>query len=232
MPLSLGRPWAFERGTLWALGPDDPVPVAPSPAGLTIGEVLAGDAAAVAALAEAMDAPDQQTVQERLGSGRRCFAASVEGSIAAYGWVSQGTERIGELERTMIMLPGEAYIWDCVTLPAFRRRGLYGAVLRHLAAMLRGEGLRRLWIGASLDNTPSIRGFRSAGFQPVIGLVYLRVLNLRHIWLAGDAIAPPALIADAQRAMLGGRALSCTATETLSRAGPVLPACECRARES
>jgi ribosomal protein S18 acetylase RimI-like enzyme len=101
------------------------------------------------------------------------------------------------------MQPGEAYIWDCVTLPAFRRRGLYVALLRHIVGVLRAEGLRRLWIGASLDNTPSIRGFRSAGFRPVLRLIYLRVLGLRGNWLVGDAAAPAALVADARRALSG-----------------------------
>jgi ribosomal protein S18 acetylase RimI-like enzyme len=203
MPL---RPyWAFERGTLWAMDlTDDPPPLsAPAPAGVTLGEAQPED---VGELAAAMGAPDPQGVVQRFVSGRRCFVARIEGTIAAYGWVSEGAESIGELERTMRMQPGEAYIWDCVTLPAFRRRGLYAALLRHIVGALRGEGLRRLWIGASLDNMPSIRGFRSAGFRSVIKLVYLRVLRLRGNWLVGDATAPPALVADARHALSGAGA--------------------------
>lgn len=221
------RPWAYERGTLWSMDLGDPPASAltPSLAGAVFGDVLAGDGAAVMALAAAMGMPDPGAVRERLAGRRRCFVAYVEGTIAAYGWVSQGTERIGELERTMLMLPGEAYIWDCATLPAFRRRGLYGALLRNIVAVLRGEGLSRLWIGASLDNAPSIRGFRSAGFQPVIKLAYLRVLGLRHIWLASDPMAPLVLIADARRALVGGSEQS-LGTATMIGASSVLPAGE------
>lgn len=227
------RPWAFERGTLWALELDDPSPALPAPssADATFSEVVAGDDAALAAIAAAMGAADPGAMRERLASGRRCFVATVEGRVAAYGWVSQGTERIGELERTMLMAPGEAYIWDCATLPVFRRRGLYGALLRHINGLLRDEGLRRLWIGASLDNTPSILGFRSAGFQPVITLAYLRVLGLRHIRFVGDATAPPALVAEARRALIGGRELA-DGDETMSGAGSVLPVREREGRES
>lgn len=194
--------WAYERGTLWAmdLTDDPPPPSAPVPPGDGFDEAQPED---VGALAAAMGMPDPQAVVQRFLSGRRCFVARVAGTIAAYGWVSQGAESIGELERTMRMQPGEAYIWDCVTLPAFRRRGLYVALLRHIVGVLRAEGLRRLWIGASLDNTPSIRGFRSAGFRPVLRLIYLRVLGLRGNWLVGDAAAPAALVADARHALSG-----------------------------
>lgn len=200
------RPWASERGTLWALdlgGPQPASPPAPpAPTGVTFAEVLSEDAAA---LAIAIGAADPQVVRERLATGRRCFVAYVTGAVAAYGWVSLGSERIGELERTMRMHPGEAYIWDCATLPAFRGRGLYTALLRHIVATLRGEGLRRLWIGASLDNTPSIRGFRAAGFRPAVRLVYLRLLGLRYNRLTGDATAPPSLVAEAREVLRAGR---------------------------
>lgn len=202
------RPWASERGTLWALDLDAPAPPAsapptsPTPDGVTLGELMPDDAVPLAA---AMGTSDPQVVRERLVSGRRCFAACIEGAIAAYGWVSQGAERIGELERTMRMQPGEAYIWDCATLPAWRGRGLYTALLRHIVATLRAERLRRLWIGASLDNTPSIRGFRAAGFRPAVRLVYLRVLGIRYNRLAGDATAPPPLVADAREVLRANR---------------------------
>lgn len=206
--MPLRRPWAFERGTLWALDLDTPAPAAspspiPAPAGATFRELTPADAVP---LARAMGADNPQIVRERLAAGRRCFAASVAGAIAAYGWVSQGTEQIGELERTMHMRPGEAYIWDCATRPSWRGRGLYTALLRHIVATLHGEGLRRLWIGASLGNIPSIRGFRSAGFAPVLRLVYLRLLGLRYNRLAGDPSASPALVADARAVLTASRA--------------------------
>lgn len=222
------RPWAFERGTLWALELDTPPPAPASPpAGAICGEVRPDGAAPLAA---AMGLPDPQVVRERFARGRRCFAVHVAGAIAAYGWVSEGMERIGELERTLRLLPGEAYIWDCATPPAFRRRGLYGALLRHIVAVLRAEGLRRLWIGASLDNAPSLRGFRSAGFRPVIRLAYLRVLGVRGLWLLRDATAPPALVVAARRALSGDREPPQTA-ESVSHSGPA-PAREYRTEET
>jgi ribosomal protein S18 acetylase RimI-like enzyme len=189
------RPWAFERGTMWALDLDGKaLEPAPPRAAITIGEVRP---ASLAALAAAMGQPDAGVAQ-RFEAGRRCFAANSDTHIVAYGWVSHGEECIGELERVFSMRGGAAYIWDCATLPQFRRQGLYVALLTHIVASLRAEGVRRVWIGASLQNHPSIRGFARAGFQPVLTLTYLRLFGLAHCWVRGDRTAPLALIADAR----------------------------------
>jgi ribosomal protein S18 acetylase RimI-like enzyme len=191
--------WVFEHGAMWSrdLAGALAHPLSPPAAA----SFIEARREAAAALAAAMGM-DLDLVLERLSGGRRCFAAWVDGRIATYGWVSQGAERIGELERDFHLAPGEAYIWDCATLPAYRRQGLYVALLRHIAAVAHDEGLRRLWIGASLQNEPSLRGFRGAGFQPVARLAYMRLGQLRGLWLAGYASAPGELIAGLRRALL------------------------------
>jgi ribosomal protein S18 acetylase RimI-like enzyme len=197
-----GRPWAFERGTMWVLdftarGGTSITPVAPAVAA-TFGEVHRGDAAALAA---AMGLSGADPVVARLEGGRRCFGAWVAGQLVAYGWVSSGEEEIGELERTFRLPPGEHYIWDCATVPALRGKRLYSALLGHIAAALRDEGARRVWIGASLRNQPSVRGFAAAGFLPVITLTYLRLLGWHRVQLAGDPSASPHLVAALRQAL-------------------------------
>ena len=202
MPLSYHHPWAFERGTLWARecdgNGDGAVLVAPK-IRATLGEVYSE---AADELATAMGFADSAQALRRFGGGRRCFVARVDGSIATYGWVSRGVERIGELERTLRMAPAEAYIWDCATLPHYRGQRLYCALLSHIAATLCHDGAQRLWIGAALSNAPSIRGFAAAGFQPVLRLTYLRLLGVRHLQIVGAPTAPPELVVRA-RASLG-----------------------------
>lgn len=192
--------WAYERGTLWAREGErvDNVRVLPT-LSAAFGEV---QSAAADELAAAMGLASAAPVVERFERGKRCFAAWVDGSIASYGWVSQGDEYIGELERLFHMLPDEAYIWDCSTLPRYRGHRLYCALLSHIAATLFNSGVQRLWIGASVTNTYSIRGFAAAGFQPVLDLTYLRLLGIRHTWIeAANPATPPALAARASNAM-------------------------------
>ena len=193
------RLWAYERGALWVMTLDHDIPPPVTLAGVAFGEAAPADAAEVAA-AMGLSAPAEAL--ERFGAGSRCFTARVAGEIACYGWVSWGSERIGELERVLRMRPDEAYIWDCATLEPYRRRGIYGALLRFMVATLRAEGANRLWIGASTRNEPSLRAFASAGFRPAVGVTFARLLSLRHLWVSGAAGAAPTLVAYARRALV------------------------------
>lgn len=200
--MSARRLWAYEHGTLWVMVLDGYVPAPVASRAATFSEA---PPEAAAAIAEAMALGEPSEVGRRFAAGSRCFVAHVAGEIVAYGWVSRGMERIGELERSLRMRPDEAYIWDCATIPQFRRQGLYTALLGYIAAMLRDEGMRRLWIGTSLQNRPSLRGMANAGFQPVLKVLYFRLLKISHAWVIGEAAAPPAHVADAQRALIDAR---------------------------
>lgn len=206
------RLWAFERGVLWTLDLGDRAERAPvmpaspraSAAPLNCQEARPGTDEAEAALAQAMGLAESGEIRRRFAAGSRCFVArGDDGRVAGYGWVSRGEERIGELERTLRMAPDEAYIWDCATLPPYRHRGVYTALLLAMAEALRSEGARRLWIGAARGNRPSLRGFARAGFQPVASVAFLRALGLRRFSLRAEPDAPSALVAEARRALLG-----------------------------
>jgi ribosomal protein S18 acetylase RimI-like enzyme len=193
------RWWAFERGTLWATDAATAPRSQPPQAAVIFG--TAGPEAAES-LAVAMGLPNSAEAARRFTSERRCYVAWDGDRVVAYGWVSQGSECVGELERAFHMTPDEAYIWDCVTLPEYRGRGLYSALLAHMLAELREVGVRRTWIGASLDNQASIKGFMKAGFQPTIKLIYGRLLALRCAWVIGYPGAPGLLVAAAKRLII------------------------------
>jgi ribosomal protein S18 acetylase RimI-like enzyme len=193
------RWWAFERGTLWSI---DAAEAARSLAPRTAVVFRAAGTDAAEPLAAAMGLPSAADATRRF-TGRRCCYAAWDGErIAAYGWASRGYECVGELERAFHMAPDEAYIWDCVTLPEYRGRGLYSALLAYMLAELRDTGARRTWIGASLDNQPSIKGFINAGFRPAIKLIYGRLLALHCAWVIAYPHAPGELVAAAQRMII------------------------------
>jgi len=82
----------------------------------------------------------------RLARGCRCFAAFAGEVVAGYGWLSSHAEWIGEIRLEIRPKPGEAYIWNCLTLPAQRRRGMFRAVIIRISTVLQAEGFTRLWI--------------------------------------------------------------------------------------
>ena len=86
-------------------------------------------------------------VATRLARGCRCFAAWRDDAVAGYAWLSGGPEWIGEVGLEIQPGPGEAYIWNCVTLPPYRRQGVFRDLVAHLCEVAEGEGLSRLWIG-------------------------------------------------------------------------------------
>lgn len=194
------RPWTSERGTLWVLETGNGLPpVCAARVDVEFSEVGAAD---IEDLAAAMNLPSPELVRQRLQGNRRCFSLRAAGKIVTYGWVTFGVERVGELERQFSLHDDEAYIWDCVTLPAWRGQRLYSALLSHIIYRLDQEGVPRLWIGASRQNQPSVRGFANAGFNPVIDLIYRRLFRLTVLWFREEPTALPRLVSAAYRILL------------------------------
>jgi len=195
------RPWTVERGSLWALETaGEPPRLCSTRAAAEFVELGLADAADLAA---AMNLPGPEPVRQRLQSGRRCFALRVTGQLAAYGWVTRGAERVGELERIFKLRDGEAYIWDCATLPAWRGQRLYSALLSQIARQLHRESAERIWIGAAQQNGPSLRGFANAGFEPVVNLTYRRIYRLTLMWLDQPPSSRRPLVVEAYRILIG-----------------------------
>lgn len=77
--------------------------------------------------------------------------------------------------RNLILSPRDAEIKYCLTLPAFRGKGLYPNVLKVVAKYLKEKAFWRVFISVKADNPVSIRGIEKAGFE------YLAKINLRKI---------------------------------------------------
>lgn len=175
--------FTVEYGTFWVWEAENglPPPVRPR-ANAIFEEILPGD---LSGLANVMDSRSLENARRRLEGRRRCFALQLGGNIISYGWVTFGRESVGELEREFNLAPDEAYIWDCATVPGWRRKGCYSALLSLIIMQLYGEGTPRAWIGASRQNKPSVHGIAKAGFEQVLELTYRRfwvlvVISLRE----------------------------------------------------
>jgi len=193
------QPWKLEHGTLWALDAADRPPPCSARVPTEFAEVR-GDQ--LDELAGAMNLPNSDLIQQRLQSSRRCFSLRIADQIAAYAWVTRGPECVGELERQFHLHSDEAYIWDCATVPAWRGRRCYSALLSQSIRELYREDVRRIWIGASLHNHASTRGFANAGFKQVVDLTYCRLYRLTLIRIYQAATARRPLVEAAYRILL------------------------------
>ena len=105
----------------------------------------------------------------RYQAGHRLYAAFLEDEPVAYGWAAKQSGGIDELDFSFAVPPGNCYLWDFVTLPAWRGRGVYPHLLQ---AILREEdAVNRFWIGYEAHNEASARGIAKAGFRVVGDLV-------------------------------------------------------------
>jgi GNAT superfamily N-acetyltransferase len=153
-------------------------------------------AASAAPLVEAMG-DEGDRVEARFARGCRCFGALHRGRLAAYGWLTTRPEWVGELSLEITPGPGEAYVWNCVTLPAYRRQGRYRALLEGIVARARSEGLTRLWIGSVED--PAEKADADAGFVPVLHLTVTRLGPLRWLRAQPAPDARAGIAAEARR---------------------------------
>ena len=108
-------------------------------------------------------------VEERMRLGHQLWLACVGGDLVAWGWNATRQFAIGELGIARSLPPGTRYLWDFVTVPERRGRGLYPRLLQAIVAS--EPTVDQFWLGHDLDNTGSARGIAKAGFAEV-GLLY------------------------------------------------------------
>jgi GNAT superfamily N-acetyltransferase len=134
-------------------------------------------------------------VAARMARGCRSFAAWFDGGIGGYGWLSTLPEWIGELQLEISPRAGEGYIWNCVTVPEHRRKGIFHAVLIGIAAAMRNEGMRRSWIGSVA--IPAENAVGSAGFAAALQFTAITHADLIWISVKHPADGNPSLSTDA-----------------------------------
>jgi GNAT superfamily N-acetyltransferase len=139
-------------------------------------------------------------VEERLAAGATWLGLEWEDVVASFGWMSAAATTVGELGLQFAPEPESAYVWDCVTLPAFRGQGLYRDLLLAARRAIRPPGTRLLWIATAWDNWRSIAGIIHAGFQPV-GAVATRASNWEHVLIPASE-APVELVRELERSIL------------------------------
>jgi GNAT superfamily N-acetyltransferase len=142
-------------------------------------------------------------VSARLERGCRCFAGWLGDELAGYGWLSRGPEWIGEVELQISPGNGEAYIWNCVTLPAHRQRGVFTTLLIGMSARARHEGLARLWVGSVA--IPAEKAMGPSGFQPALRLDSTVIKSMRWLKVMTAEGANPTLVEAARSVLSVGR---------------------------
>ncbi len=145
-------------GTLHTWWRGDPLPAVVPPDNFTVHELEQP-----ALLADVARLPVREILQ-RIQRNNRPYIGTVDGEPAAYGWSAAGPAEIDTVLRFDVP-DGERYLWDFVTLPQWRRMGIYPALLQEIVRR-ESPTVGRFWVGHDAGNMPSQRGILKAGFRP------------------------------------------------------------------
>jgi hypothetical protein len=142
-------------------------------------------------LRETPDAAVHAPVEFLLAQGARPFLAFCEGRLAHIAWLHD----LPSMPATfplVELLPGEGWIGNCDTHPAFRGYGIYPVVLQHMLRSSAETGVRRCFISCAPSNQASIRGIEKAGFRFVSKKRKIRVLNrvFHNVWRSARSVPP------------------------------------------
>lgn len=88
-------------------------------------------------------------------------AAYLDSKVAGWGIITAGLVN----HKGLILNQGDCIIHSCVTLPAFRRRGVYTALLVGILKTMAMKGLRLAYITSKPFNKASIATIEKVGFQ-------------------------------------------------------------------
>jgi GNAT superfamily N-acetyltransferase len=104
----------------------------------------------------ALQSADRSMIEGRFAAGHRAYVARMGDEYAAWGWVATREAKIGELGLSFSVPEGERYLWNFVTRPAFRGRGIYPRLLQEIVRQ-ESRTADRFWIVYAPENHASER---------------------------------------------------------------------------
>jgi ribosomal protein S18 acetylase RimI-like enzyme len=102
---------------------------------------------------------------DALARGRGlCFAAFSGGRLAAYGWLALGSVDPQDCGGVGLELPADAaYFYNGFTVPEFRGRGLYAALIGRSLQAISDRGVSHLLLSVHWTNWAALRSSRRLG---------------------------------------------------------------------
>lgn len=112
--------------------------------------------------------------------GRTCLVALKDKQLAAYMWLTSAVDP--HLERVYVPLaPGDMYVVEIKTMPAFQRQGFQKMLLKHAIAWAKEQGGSRLVSMTGVDNETSLSLHNKLGYRQVSCITRTKVLILLHV---------------------------------------------------
>jgi GNAT superfamily N-acetyltransferase len=120
-----------------------------------------------------------EEIRVRFDRRNICYGFYSNESLAVVGWSSDGYLEVDH--GVFFPCPSQVALFDFVTLPEFRGRGLYTNALRHLVRNMDNPGAGSVYIAVDPSNAHSVKGIRSAGFSPYLRISRRRILGFAFV---------------------------------------------------
>jgi hypothetical protein len=117
-----------------------------------------------------------EEIQNRFDHKNICHGFYLEEGLATIGWSSNDYLELDH--GATFSCPTEVGLFDFMTLPDFRSRGLYTNALRYLVRDIHARGTSCVYIAVDSNNLPSVKGIERAGFAPFLTIKRRRIFGI------------------------------------------------------
>lgn len=121
-------------------------------------------------------------------NGHRCFGfENANGDIVSYFWLTCGDKDRPHSTPIFrgspwLLTNGEACIWDCRTIEAYCRQGLYREGIRRLVSFCQQQNIMNIMMSCHVSNSASHAGILSAGFTCTGTVRCIVIGRLKLVW--------------------------------------------------
>lgn len=114
---------------------------------------------------EFYEGDDRAQLEARFARGDTGFVARHEGRIVCTSWAARGEHHIRFVDHRYPVGASEVYLYDSYTDPAFRGRSVAPALGVWVLEQLQGEGVSRVTMAVTPENTANRRARAKTGFR-------------------------------------------------------------------
>ncbi len=129
---------------------------------------------------------DRSEIERRLEQGHWCLVGWRSNRIVSAWWACPHQANIQYLSRRVEQTPGEAYVYEALTLHEFRHANISSAIGVEIARLLRADGYRRLWAIIVPENKPGLQLVYKAGYRRRGIMGYIRLGKWQYDFVRWD----------------------------------------------
>lgn len=177
-------PWLVRRRYLfYALALSDAVAPTPSQIPFRLDPVVEDDLPRLLSVRPGFYSLPQ--LQTRLQQGHLAFVGRSLETIVHLRWIFVGSVQLPYLARRLVLAPGEGYLDEVYTVPAWRRKGVEGTAAYEMQRAMHHRGFRRIICAIAAWNWIPRHVAEAQGYEQVGVGDYWNILGHRRLVVDG-----------------------------------------------